>query len=103
MKYAQGISEAFQNGQLVGRRSFETDGKYLAVKDGDRVSLMDVEQMVSHPSKKSLLMRLQECSRRLQKSKSSRRRKRHTRSKRSKKSKRTRRHRRKHRRRRRKR
>ena len=94
MKYAQGISEAFQNGQLVGRHSFETDGKYLAVKDGNRVSLVDVEQMVSHPSRKSLMVRLQECSRHLQKSNTSRRRKRHTRSKRSKKNKRTRRRRR---------
>ena len=97
MKYAQGISDSFQNGQLVGRQSFETDGKYLAVKDDGHVSLIDVEQMVSHPSRKSLMVRLEECSKHLQRGKRSRRRKRQTRTKRSQKNKRTRR-RRKHRR-----
>lgn len=94
MEYAQGMSEEFHNGHLVGSRSFETDGRLLAINDGGRVSLVDVEQMVSHPSKKSLMTRLEECSRHLQRNSRSRRRKRHTRSKRSRKSKKTRRRRR---------
>jgi len=88
MEYAQGMSEEFHNGHLVGSRRFETDGRLLAINDGGRVRLVDVEQMVSHPSKKSLMARLEECSRHLQRP---RRRKRYTRSKRSKKSKKTRR------------
>jgi hypothetical protein len=64
MIYSLGVQQIYKDGRLIDAEGYEYDGKRLKVTRHDRghpVTTRDVENILSHPSKQSLLARLHEC------------------------------------------
>ena len=64
MIYSLGIQQIYKDGRLMDAEGYEYDGKRLKVTKQNRgrpVTTRDIENILSHPSKQSLIARLHEC------------------------------------------